>query len=140
VHTIKTYLPLLGRLLLSSIFIYEGIAQLGNPGGAAKYFAQVSVPFPDIAIWISIVIQLVGGFAVLFGFETRWAAALLAVFCLGTAFAVHLPAADTANIIHFFKNLVMAGGFVYVIGFGAGAVSVDGADDAGAAGAPHRHE
>jgi uncharacterized membrane protein YphA (DoxX/SURF4 family) len=38
---------------------------------------------------------------------------------------VHLPAGDTENMINFYKNLVMAGGFLYVINFGAGVLSFD---------------
>jgi len=59
------------------------------------------------------------------GFKTRWAAAVLALLCLGTAFGVHLPAGDTENMINFYKNLAMTGGFLYVISFGAGAISFD---------------
>jgi uncharacterized membrane protein YphA (DoxX/SURF4 family) len=29
-------------------------------------------------------------------------------------------------MVHFFKNLTMAGGFLYVVAYGAGALSVDG--------------
>jgi uncharacterized membrane protein YphA (DoxX/SURF4 family) len=36
-----------------------------------------------------------------------------------------LPVGDQPNLINFYKNLVMAGGFLYVIAFGAGAVSLD---------------
>ena len=66
------------------------------------------------------------GIALLVGFKTRWAAALLALLCVGTAFGVHLPIGDEDNMIRFYKNLVMTGGFLYVIAFGAGAVSIDG--------------
>ena len=59
------------------------------------------------------------------GYKTRWAAAVLLLLCLGTAFGVHLPAGDTENMINFYKNLVMAGGFLYVINFGAGVLSFD---------------
>jgi putative oxidoreductase len=125
-HAIKAFLPLLGRLRMSSIFIYEGIVLLRDPGGFTKYFASVHVPAPEAAVWIAIVIQLAGGLAILLGFKARWAAAVLALFCLGTAFGVHLPAGDTANMIHFYKNLVMAGGFLYVVAYGAGRFSMDG--------------
>jgi uncharacterized membrane protein YphA (DoxX/SURF4 family) len=74
---------------------------------------------------VSIAIHLLGGLAVLVGYKTRWAAAVLLLLCLGTAFGVHLPAGDTENMINFYKNLVMAGGFLYVINFGAGAISFD---------------
>lgn len=84
------------------------------------------MPAPEAAVWIAIVIRLAGGLAILLGFKARWAAAVLALFCLGTAFGVHLPAGDTANMIHFYKNLVMAGGFLYVVAYGAGRVSMNG--------------
>jgi len=50
---------------------------------------------------------------------------VLLLLCLGTAFGVHLPAGDTENMINFYKNLVMACGFLYVINFGAGVLSFD---------------
>lgn len=123
---LKTYLPPLGRLLMSSLFIWDGIRQLLSPNVSAQYFASVHMPLPNVAIWISIPIHLLGGIALLVGFKTRWAAALLALLSVGTAFGVHLPIGDAANMIHFYKNLVMTGGFLYVIAFGAGAVSIDG--------------
>jgi len=39
-------------------------------------------------------------------------------------------AGDFNNMIHFYKNLVMAGGFLYVMTYGAGAMSIDGVDEA----------
>ena len=50
---------------------------------------------------------------------------MLALFCLATGFGIHLPVGDQANMINFYKNLVMAGGFLYVVAYGAGAISVD---------------
>ena len=127
---IKAFLPPLGRLLMSSLFIWEGVHQLLNPGGTAHYFASLNLPLPEAAVWISIVIHLIGGLAILVGFKTRWAAGVLAIFCLGTAFGVHLPAGDMANMIHFYKNLAMTGGFLYVAAYGAGRLSIDGAETA----------
>jgi putative oxidoreductase len=127
-NILKAYLPPLGRLLMSSLFIWDGVLQLRSPGSFVPYFASVHVPLPGVAVWVSILIHLLGGLALLVGFKTRWAATLLALFCLGTAFGVHLPVGDTANMIDFYKNLVMAGGFLYVIAFGAGAASIDGRD------------
>jgi putative oxidoreductase len=123
---LKTYLAPLGRLLMSSVFIWAGIEKLRNPGGTAQYFAGVHIPVPDVAVWVVIVIELIGGIALLVGFQTRWVAAVLAIFCLVTGFGVHLPVGDVANMTHFYKNLAMAGGFLYVVAFGAGGLSVDG--------------
>jgi putative oxidoreductase len=123
---LKTYFPPLGRLLMSSLFIWDGVRQLLSPSVFAQYFASVHVPLPNVAIWLSIPIHLLAGMALLVGFKTRWAAALLAVLSVATAFGVHLPIGDQDNMIHFYKNLVMTGGFLYVIAFGAGTVSIDG--------------
>ena len=121
----KAFLLLFARLLMSSLFVWDGVVQLRNPVGTTRYFASVHVPVPDIAVWISIPVHLFGGLALLAGFYSRWAAALLALVCLGTAFGVHLPAGDQNNMIHFYKNLVMTGGFLYVIAFGPGGLSLD---------------
>jgi putative oxidoreductase len=121
----KVFLLPLARLLMSSLFVWDGVVQLRNPAGTAQYFASVHIPAPDIAVWISIPVHLLGGLALLAGFYSRWAAALLALVCLGTAFGVHLPAGDQDNMIHFYKNLVMTGGFLYVITFVPGGLSLD---------------
>jgi putative oxidoreductase len=122
---VKPYLVPLARVLMSSLFIWDGIVQLRNPGGTAQYFAHVHIPVPDIAVWVSVAVHLLGGLGILIGFKIRWAAGLLILLCLGTAFGVHLPAGDQANMVSFYKNLVMTGGFLYVIAYGAGGMSVD---------------
>jgi len=100
-------------------------APAAQSGGHRGLFCEPHVPMPNIAVWVSIPIHLLAGLAILVGYKTRWAAAVLLLLCLGTAFGVHLPAGDTENMINFYKNLVMAGGFLYVINFGAGVLSFD---------------
>jgi putative oxidoreductase len=126
-ETLKTYLPPLGRLLMCSLFIWAGYAKLFmfGPAGTAQYMASVHVPIPEVAAWVAIIVELVGGILFLIGFQTRWVALALAIWCLVTGFAVHLPVGDQANMIHFYKNLVMAGGFLYAVAFGPGGISVD---------------
>lgn len=125
-ENLKSYLPPLGRLLMSSLFIWAGINKLMNPSGTAQYFDQYHLPAPGVLVWIVIAIEILGGLAILVGFKTRWAAAVLAIFCLLTGFGIHLPVGDLPNMINFYKNLVMAGGFLYVVAFGAGIMSIDG--------------
>jgi putative oxidoreductase len=119
------YLPTLARVLMSSLFIWDGVFQLRDPAGTVQYFTSLHVPTPQIAVWVSIAIHLLGGLAILVGLMIRWAAAVLILLCIGTAFGVHLPAGDMDNMVNFYKNLVMAGGFLYVIAFGAGAIAFD---------------
>jgi putative oxidoreductase len=121
----KVNLLPLARVLMSSLFIWDGVLQLRNPAGTAQYFAAVGIPMPDVSVWVSIAVHLLGGILVLVGYKIRWAAALLILLCFGTAFGVHLPKGDQANMVNFYKNLVMAGGFLYVVVFGAGGMSLD---------------
>src|SRR5262249_9545979 len=87
----KDYFPVLARLLLCSLFIWDGVLQLRDPAGTVNYFTSLDIPAPQITVWVSIAVHLLGGIGILIGFMTRWAAALLILLCLGTAFGVHLP-------------------------------------------------
>jgi putative oxidoreductase len=122
----KTWLTPLGRLLLASLFVWAGFGKLMNPGGTAQYFSSLNVPVPNIAVWVVMIIELVGGLMLLVGFQARWVALALAVFCLITGFAIHLPGGDLPNMINFYKNLSITGGLLYVAAYGAGYLSVDG--------------
>ena len=124
----KTYLAPLGRLLMSSLFIWTGYTKLFvfGPGGTAQYVDSVHIYHcPNRAAWVAIIVELIGGILILVGYQTRWVALALAIWCLVTALAVHLPVGDTPNMINFYKNLVMAGGFLFVASYGPGNISVD---------------
>jgi putative oxidoreductase len=125
---LRTYAQPLARLLMSSLFIWAGWEKLFKfgPTGTAGYFASKHIPVPEVSVWIVIAIELIGGLLILVGFQTRWVALVLAIFCLITGFGVHLPVGDQENMINFYKNMVMAGGFLYVFANGAGVLSVDG--------------
>jgi|SRR6516165_1396211 len=125
---LRSYAQPLARLLMSSLFIWAGWQKLFvfGPTGTAGYFQSKNIPVPGVSAWIVIIIELIGGLLILVGFQTRWVALVLAIFCLVTGFAVHLPVGDQENMINFYKNLVMAGGFLYMFANGAGALSVDG--------------
>jgi putative oxidoreductase len=116
---------LLGRILLSIIFILAGFGKLTDIAGTAAYFASYSLPVPTVAAVIAGLIELVGGLAILVGFQTRIAAWVLALFSIATALIAHMDWSDMNNMINFQKNLAMAGGFLVLGAFGPGALSID---------------
>jgi putative oxidoreductase len=65
------------------------------------------------------------GLFVILGYQTRIAAMIFCLFCLATAVFFHLNFADPNQIFHFIKNLVMTGGLLQVVTYGAGALSID---------------
>jgi len=124
----QAYFALLARVLMAAGFLMFGYTKLFVFGaaGTAQYLGSVyHAPLPTVAAWVAIVIEILGGLAILLGFKTRWAAAVLALWCLFTGLGFHLPIGDAANLSGLYKNLVMAGGFVYVLAYGPGSISVD---------------
>ena len=123
--TYGTAFALLGRLFMAAIFLISGAGKIENPAATAAYIASAELPSPDVALVIAIVIEVVGGIALVVGYRTRPVAGVLALFCIATAVSFHLNFADQNQLIHFLKNLTMAGGFLQILAFGPGALSLD---------------
>ena len=111
---------LLGRLLLSLIFVTEGWMKIQDYSGTVGYMEAQGVP--GFLLPLVILTELGGGLLVAFGLFARWAAFALAGFCLLTALLFHMTP-DQA--VHFYKNLAMAGGFLTLAAHGPGAWSID---------------
>lgn len=118
-------LEIAARLLMSHIFIISGLNKLTHYSGTYGYFSSIGLPMPAAVTPLVILIELGGGLALLFGFKARWAAAILALFSIGTAFVAHTNFADPNQMNNFMKNLAMAGGYLLFLKYGAGAPSVD---------------
>lgn len=116
---------LVGRILLSIIFILAGFGKITALGGTAGYFASMGLPVPMVTAVVVALVELIGGIAILVGFQTRIAAIVLALFSVATAFIAHFDFADQMQLINFQKNLAMAGGFLVLAAYGAGALSID---------------
>lgn len=123
----NTLTPLLGRLMLAAIFIWSGFGKLMQPAGTIGYMAKIGLSMPQAAYWLAVVVELGGGILIALGLFTRPVAAVLAIWCLATAAIVHLHPGDIEQMINAYKNLAMAGGFLYVAAYGAGLWSVDAA-------------
>lgn len=116
---------LVGRVLLSAIFIQASISKLMNISGTIGYFESLGLLLPSVTIWLVILVELVGGLMILTGFYTRIAATVLALFCIATAFIGHSNWGNTMDFQAFMKDIAIAGGFFYVASAGAGIISLD---------------
>jgi hypothetical protein len=121
----RAFLLPLARLLMSSLFIWTGSSSCAIPAARYNISPAFTSPRPVSpsaslyscicsAAWRCLRVSTPDG-PLLFLF----------LICLGTAFGVHLPAGDQGNMIHFYQNLAMTGGFLYVIAFGPGGLSLD---------------
>ena len=80
------------RVIVGYGFIAHGLAKLSRgPGGFADTLHALGVPAPDAMAWATILVELIGGCAVLSGAFVRVASIPLTVVLLVATFSVHLP-------------------------------------------------
>jgi putative oxidoreductase len=113
----------IGRILLAAVFVVEGWSKLRGYDAAAAYMNRFGVP--GILLPAVIALELGGGLMIAAGWQTRRAAAALAVFCILAAVLFHGNVADKSQLLHFEKNLAIAGGLLALTVVGAGRWSVD---------------
>ena len=114
---------LLGRVLLAAIFLHEAWGEANGYPAALAYMAAYGVPGELLPL--AIAVELGCGLLVLFGLWTRAAALLLAGFCIAAAVLFHTKLGDRNQLLHFEKDLAIAGGFLMLALYGAGPWSID---------------
>lgn len=129
-NALQNPLSLVGRLLLALLFLPAGIGKVTGFAGTVGYIASVGLPLPTLGAIIALVVEIVGGLALIAGFGTRLAALVLAVFTLVASFFFHaywaVPAAQQfVTQLLFMKNMAVVGGLLTLAAWGAGAWSLD---------------
>ena len=126
------YLPFAGRLLLGLPFAMSGLGKLAAIGPTTELIRAAGLPLPQAALAVAVIIELGGGLLLVAGFRVRIAAIALALFSFATAVSFHTNFADQNQMIHFLKNVMIAGGLLQIAAFGAGALSIDNRNPNGA--------
>ena len=119
------YLPLLGRVLIGAPFILSGLGKLMAHDATVGYISSVGLPLPQLGWLIAIIVEMGGGALLVIGYRARLVALVVALFALATALAFHRNFADQNQMIHFLKNVMLVGGLLQIVYFGAGPLSVD---------------
>jgi putative oxidoreductase len=127
---VERYAPLVGRILLSVLFLLSGFGKITGWGTTAGYMASKGMPLVPFFLAMAILFELGGGLSVLFGFWARLGALALFVYLIPTTLIFHNFWAYTGmerqmNQINFLKNLAIMGGLLMVVAFGPGPLSVD---------------
>jgi putative oxidoreductase len=124
-NSLQPLFSLIGRALIALLFIPAGYGKIAGFAGVSGYIASKGVPLPEVAAAIAVAAELGLGLLLLVGFQTRWAALLLAIFTAVITFIFHAFWADPAQSQAFFKNIAVVGGLLTIAAWGAGAWSVD---------------
>ena len=114
---------LAARILMPILFISAGWGKVTGYAGTQQYMEAMGVP--GALLPLTILLELGGGLAVLFGLLTRTTALFTAGFTILTTFLFHSNFADGVNQLMFMKNLTIAGGYLVLAVAGPGAFSID---------------
>ena len=123
-------LALVGRILLSSIFVLSGFQKLMGYSGLVAAITGKGLPMPEVLAVLTVAIELGAGLLLVVGWKARWAALLIFLFIIPVSLTFHnfwtMEGAEAAmNESHFMTTVSIMGGMLLVAAFGPGRYSVD---------------
>jgi putative oxidoreductase len=135
----RQWAPLPLRLIIGYGFMAHGWAKLiRGPAAFAKLLEQIGAPLPEMTAWVSTVIEILGGMAILVGPFVAAVSIPLIVMMLVAMFTVHLrygfSAINTIGLTAdgpqfgppgYEVNLLYIAGLLALILGGAGPFSID---------------
>ena len=114
---------LLGRILISALFLISAYNKIFSIDGTMSWMEGYGIS--GFLIYPVIAFEIILPVFVIVGYNARISAALLAIFCVATAFIFHLDFSDPMQKISFLKNIGLAGGFLFIVANGTKDWSVD---------------
>jgi putative oxidoreductase len=120
---IHRYADLAGRILISAMFLTSGVGKITGYAATQDYMQSMGVP--GVLLPLVILLEVAGPVAIILGWKTRWFAAAIAGFCIISALLFHSDFSDQGQMINFMKNVSISGGFLIIVAFGAGPLSLD---------------
>ncbi len=122
-QTLTPYFNTVGRVLISAIFLLSGISKVSAYAATQGYMAAMGVPGEILPLVIAF--EIGASVAIIIGLQTRLVALALAGFSLVTAVLFHGELGDQTQFIMFMKNIAIAGGFLFLVANGPGALALD---------------
>ena len=114
---------LIGRILISALFLLNGIFKISNYDGTIGWMESFGMP--GILLIPAIILEIAGPVLIIIGYKTKLAAGLLSLFCIATAFIFHNDFTNQMQLTSFLKNIALAGGFLILFVNGAKGFSLD---------------
>lgn len=126
----SSFLLLIARIAIVVLFIIFGYPKLTGFSGTVQYMTSLGAPMPMLAAIVAVVMEVPAAILIVLGFFTRPLAVIFVFYTLGTAVIGHhywdmTGDAVLPNMINFYKNVSIAGGFILLAITGPGAISLD---------------
>ena len=112
-----------GRVLLSTLFLVEGVGKISMQEDVVMYMESYGVP--GILFIPAIILEILFPLLLIVGYKTKLAASVMALFTFTVAIIFHTDFSEEMQMIIFLKNLAIAGGFLIIFVRGAGKYSID---------------
>ena len=116
-------LEFIGSLLLSILFLIEGLGKISMQENVVMYMEDYGVP--GILFVPAIAVEILFPIILIVGYKTKWAASVMALFTFAVAIIFHTDFSDGMQMIFFLKDLAIAGGFMIIVAYGPGKISLD---------------
>src|ERR671935_637108 len=87
--TASSYVALLGRVLLSSIFLLSGVMKFLHWNQNLEMMAQHGMGNTPFFLGAAAAVEILAGLALLLGFQTRWAAGVLFLSLIPVTLVMH---------------------------------------------------
>ena len=116
-------LDLIGRIFISLVFLLSGFNKIGNYEGTVGWMESLGMP--GIFLIPAIMLEVVAPILIIVGYKVRISSALLSLFCVATAVIFHNDFSNQMQFISFFKNIGLAGGFLFLVINGTKDFSLD---------------
>ena len=116
-------LDLVARILISALFLLNGVFKISNYEGSIEWMEGFGIP--GVLIIPAIILEIVGPILIILGYKAKIAAGLLSLFCIATAFIFHNDFSDQMQLGSFLKNIALAGGFLFIFINGTKKFSLD---------------
>ena len=112
-----------GRVLLSILFLVEGLGKISIKDDVIMYMEEFSVP--GILFMPATILEILFPIFLIVGYKTKWAAAVMALFTFAVAIIFHTDFTEGMQMMFFLKDIAIAGGFMIVVAHGPGKISLD---------------
>ena len=116
-------LDLLGRILISTLFLLNGVFKISNYDGTISWIESFGMP--GILIIPAIILEVIGPILIILGYKAKIAAGFLSLFCILTAIIFHNDFSDQMQFTSFLKNIALAGGFLFIVVNGTKDLSIE---------------
>ena len=116
-------LEFVGRVLLSALFLIEGLGKISMQEDVILYMEDYGVP--GILFMPATILEILFPLFLIVGYKTKWAASIMALFTFAVAIIFQTNFDEGVQMIFFLKDLAIAGGFMIIVAYGPGKISLD---------------